>query len=184
MRTQMIPASRPKLTHSQVIDLLKPFNLSEYTVQLLGVRGYYKQTMGNPLANDYGVFDDAIFITSPDCFASFNFNTDPSVKRKGVAVLVPGTYLYKIGLHNMKAPYEALRQYSRVTVIREGSATPQTDTAKAPFYIDIHKGGINTTSSEGCQTVARAQWPAFLAMVKDQLKRYNQKIIPYTLIEF
>lgn len=176
------PASKPKMTQQEVIKLLSKFNLQQYPVKLLGVRGYYKQTMGNPVDNDYGIYDDAIFVVSPDGFASFNANTDPSVKRPKVAVLKPDTVtLYKIGMHNMKAPYEALRQYSRVTVLRDGKE--YTDTANAPFYIDIHKGGVNTTSSLGCQTIFLAQWPSFLNLVKDQLKRYNQKIVPYALVE-
>lgn len=182
MATTMVPATQPKLSQEDARALIQPFNLSQYPVKLLGIRGYYKQTMGNPLKNDRGIYDDAIFLISPDAFAGFNANTDPSVTRQGIAVLKPGVYLYKIGMHNMKAPYEALRQYGRVTVIRDGQGE-QTDTAANPFYIDIHKGGYNTTSSLGCQTVHPSQWISFLNMVKDHLKRYDQKIIPYALIE-
>ena len=89
----------------------------------------------------------------------------------------------KIGMHNMKAPYEALRQFGRVTVLRDGSSTPVTNTADAPFYIDIHRGGHSTTSSLGCQTIPPAQWPSFLSQVKSELKKNNQIVIPYTLIE-
>ena len=179
----MLPASQPKLSHVDALRLIEPFNLSQYAVKLLGVRGYYKKTLGNPLANDRGIYDDAIFVLSPDGFTAYNANTDPSVKRNGIAVLKAGNvYLYKIGLHNMKNPYKALRQYGRVTVIRDGGKE-ETDTAKAPFYIDIHKGGYNTTSSLGCQTVPPAQWLSFLHNVEDQLKRYKQTIIPYALVE-
>lgn len=177
-----VPNSRPKMKEADVLQLLAPYALNAYPVRLLGVRGYYKQTMGNPLRNDTGMYDDAIFVVSPDGFASFNANTDPSVIRKGVAVLKPGgPYLYKVGLHNMKNPYTALRQYGRVTVLRDGKE--ETDTAAEPFYIDIHKGGINTTSSLGCQTIALSQWMAFLNLVKDWTRRHEQKIIPYVLVE-
>ena len=178
----MIPASKPKLLQKDAEKLIGQFNLAAYPVRLLGIRGYYKQTMGNPVTNDRGVYDDAIFILSPELFAGYNANTYPSVTRDGVAVLKPGVYLYKIGMHNMKNPYEALRQYGRVTVIRDGQGE-YTDTAGSPFYIDIHKGGYTTTSSLGCQTVYPTQWLSFLYAVKDQLKRNGQKIIPYALIE-
>lgn len=179
----IVPVGRPKLTLQEAEVMFAPFNLSQYQVKLLGIRGYYAKSMGNTPKNERNIYDDAIFILSPSTFASFNANTDPSYTRQGIAVLkANGVYLYKIGLHNMKAPYEALRQYGRVTVIRDGIGEV-TDTAAAPFYIDIHKGGINTTSSLGCQTIVRSQWDSFLSTVKDQLKRYNQKIIPYALIE-
>jgi lysozyme len=179
----MIPNSKPKLTQVDALKEIAKFSLQGYDLKILGVRGYYKQTMGNPVQNDRGIYDDAIFLISPDHFSSWNANTDPSVTRKGVAVLKPGgPYLYKLGMHNMKHPYLALRQYGRVTVIRDQQGE-ETDTPAAPFYIDIHKGGFNTTSSLGCQTIHPTQWDAFLATVKDQLKRHNQIIVPYCLID-
>lgn len=181
--TQMLPNSRPKLSQADVLSLLAPFALDAYSVKLLGVRGYYKTTMGNPVKNDRGIYDDAIFIISPDLFGAYNANTDPSVYKPGIASLkAGGPYLYKIGMHNMKNPYEALRQYGRITVIRDGGNVV-TDTAASPFFIDIHKGGFNTTSSLGCQTVHPTQWESFLATVKDQIKRNKQSIIPYCLVE-
>jgi lysozyme len=180
----IVPDSKPKMTQADALAKLSSFDLQAYPVKILGIRGYYKQTMGNPVKNDRGIYDDALFVISPDAFASFNANTDPSVTRTGVAVLKPGgPYLYKIGMHNMKAPYEALRQYGRVTVLRDNESGEFTDTAAAPFYIDIHKGGYNTTSSLGCQTIHPTQWPSFLELVKDQIRRHNQKIIPYCLVE-
>lgn len=170
------------MTREEVEKELSNFDVSKYPVKLLGIRGYYKKTMGNPVANDFGIYDDAIFIISPDYFYSFNANTDPSITRKGIAVLkAGGVYLYKIGLHNMKKPYKALRQYGRVTVLRDGKE--DTDTAKTPFYIDIHKGGFNTTSSLGCQTIFPEQWIYFLSNVEVELEKNNQTIIPYCLIE-
>lgn len=184
---EMLPNSKPKLSQVDAIIKLGPFNqpfgLDNYPVKVLGIRGYYKETMGNPIKNDRGIYDDAVFILAPDAFLSFNANTDPSVYREGIASLkANGVYLYKIGMHNMKNPYEALRQYGRVTVIRDGGREV-TDTAATPFYIDIHKGGFNTTSSLGCQTIHPTQWLSFLNTIKDQLKRNKQTIIPYILIE-
>lgn len=180
----MIPNSRPKLSHQEALSKIAPFNISE-PVKILGIRGYYKETMGNPVKNDRGIYDDAIFIITPDAFISYNANTDPSVYKKGIATLKAGqVYTYKVGLHGISrpSPYEALRQHGRVTVIRDGVGEV-TDTAKAPFWINIHKGSRNSTSSEGCQTIFPTQYDSFMATVKDQLSRYKQAIVPYILIE-
>lgn len=184
-QSQMLPHSLPNLTHERCLQLLSRFSsqLHDYPVRVLGIRGYYKKTMGNPLTNDIGIYDDALFIVSPVHFSSYNANTDPSVLKKDAAVLKVGTVtMYKVGLHNMKNPYEALRQYGRVTVIREGGRE-ETDTKAAPFYIDIHKGGFKTTSSLGCQTIHPNQWQSFISTMKDQLKRVKQTLIPYVLTE-
>jgi lysozyme len=194
--TDILPNGRPKLTKEQAIGYLSAFNLTEYPVKLLGIRGYYKDTMGKPDTNEVGIYDDAQFIMSGAIFMPFNGNVDPSKNGDKIATLKahgrinpdgsitvanPEPYLYKIGMHNMKAPYEALRQFGRITVIRGGKE--ETDTAAAPYYIDIHKGGFGTTSSLGCQTIPPAQWPEYLTNVKQQLKKFNQVIIPYILLE-
>lgn len=179
----MVPSSKPNLQLEDVTQYLTSVDAAKYPVRLLGLRGYYKKSMGDPTKNDIGIYDDAMCVVTPKGIRTFNFNTDPSKHGVKMAHLVPGTYLYKIGMHNMKNPYKALRQYGRITVLREGVNHTDTDTADAPFYIDIHKGGYNTTSSLGCQTIHPDQWPEFLQLVEDLLKKYNQTIIPYTLVE-
>lgn len=179
----MIPKSRPLFTKQQVETYLSLYDLVKYPVKILGVRGYYKTTMGDPEKNDVGIYDDAIFIVSKNYFGSFNANTDPSRIFKDVAILKPGgPYLYKIGMHNMQHPYKALRQYGNVTVLRNG--IPVTDSPMNRFYIDIHKGGYGTTSSLGCQTIYPDQWEEFLSSVERELQLNNQTLIPYILIEF
>jgi hypothetical protein len=49
------------------------------------------------------------------------------------------------------------------------------------FGINIHKGGYNSTSSLGCQTIYPTQWQSFINTVYDQLKRYKQTKLPYVL---
>lgn len=182
----ILPASKPKLTQLEAYAYLDKFPIGDYKVKLLGIRSYFKKTMGNPVTGDIGIYDDAIFIVCGNLFASYNANTDPSVARKGVATLVaPQMVLYKIGMHGVSGdhPYRALRQYSRVTVMRHGQPGMFTDTAVEPFYTDIHKGGYGITSSLGCQTIYPDQWLSFFHSVEDQLTRYKQTIIPYCLIE-
>lgn len=180
----MLPSGKPQLKIDDALNILQSFKLDEYAVKLLGVRGYYKHSMGDPDKNDIGIYDDAMFIIAPhNLMLSYNANTDPSRSLAGVAVLKPGgPYLYKIGMHNMKNPYKALRQFGRVTVLRDGKE--DTDTAAAPFFIDIHKGGFNTTSSLGCQTLHPYQWEDFLKNVETLMINNRQSIIPYCLVEY
>lgn len=174
--------TKPKLTQSEAQALLNKYSLPEPVV-LLGIRGYYKKTMGNPVKNDRNIYDDAIFIVAPDFFGSFNANTDPSVTRKGVSVLKPGVHYYKKGRHKINSPkgYDALRPATpgeKLPVIRDEVGE------SLGIAINIHRGGYNTTSSLGCQTVYPTQWESFIKTVYDQMKRYDQKKIPYVLIEF
>jgi lysozyme len=182
----MLPSGKPQLGIDEVLKLLTSFGVDQYPVKLLGIRGYYKKTMGDPSKNDIGIYDDAIFIVAPNrLMLSYNANTDPSRSFPGVAVLKPGgPYLYKIGMHGVSGdhPYRALRQHGRVTVLRNGKA--DTDTAQAPFYIDIHRGGYNTTSSLGCQTIHPDQWLDFFKNVETFLDKNSQQVIPYSLIEY
>jgi lysozyme len=183
----MLPSGKPQLKIDDALQLLNSFPVYDYPVKLLGVRGYYKHTMGNPDKNDLGVYDDAIFILAPNkLMLSYNANTDPSsIFNDHTAMLKPGgPYLYKIGMHGVSGdhPYRALRQYGRVTVLRKGKE--DTDTAQAPFYIDIHRGGYNTTSSLGCQTIHPDQWPDFFANVERLMDNNRQQVIPYCLVEY
>jgi len=179
----MLPPGKPLQDGvKKYLAELEGYNNLQYPCVLLGVRGYYKGLMGNPSKNDIGIYDDAMFLVTPDGIFTYNANTDPSHEFPETAVLKPGgPYLYKIGLHNMKHPYKALRQWGRVTVLRNG--VEYTDTAAAPFYIDIHRGGYGTTSSLGCQTIPPAQYEDFLSTVENKMKKEKQNVIPYFLAE-
>jgi hypothetical protein len=171
--------TKPKLTQQEAGAKLYPFNLTE-RVKLLGIRGYYKTTMGNPVTNDRGIYDDAIFLITPEIFASFNANTDPSIIKKGIAVLKPGVWKYKKGKHKITSPtgYPAFVQADKVTVTRD-----QEGDDTGYFGVNIHKGGYNSTSSLGCQTIYPDQWEAFRALVYSEMDKYQEKVIPYVLIE-
>lgn len=187
-----LPGARPRLSERELVDRLKPLGLTAADrLFVVGIRGYYRDTMGKVGANDRGLYDDAIFIVAPGLhFSSYNANVDPSAYRlgkgigagKGMASLKPGLWrAHKFGLH--KGQYPALIQTGgKVTVHRDG-APSYDDTGW--FGINIHKGGINTTSSEGCQTIPPAQWPAFIANMDDLAKRLGLRsaVIPYALLE-
>ena len=173
--------TKPKLSREEA--LAKIFNLQwEGKVVILGIRGYYLNSMGEVGKNDVGIYDDAIFIISPDHFSAYNGNTDPSRMHKGVAVLKSGIYPYRRGNHGITRPgggYPALRPATageQLPVTRDGKDS-------VGIAINIHKGGYSTTSSEGCQTIYPDQWSEFINKVYEEMGRWQQKTIPYILIE-
>jgi hypothetical protein len=190
------PGSKPRLTTEDLKEKLQPFNIDykKYPLIIVGVRGYYKNSMGAPNINDRGIYDDALFIYTPGTFAAFNANTDPSVVRKktatqkGIATLKPGAYyVHKFDIHGGKQlQYPAICQrLGKVTVIRDGDP-PYEETGN--FGINIHRGGNTKTSSEGCQTIVPEQWDAFYSLAKMQAKSFygdnwNKTVIPYILLE-
>jgi len=187
----MIPSSKPRAPRLVVqAAALKEWRKDKLSgpfpdFYVLGVRNYYTDSF-DPGGSGRGLYDDAIFVVSPDTFASFGANTDPSFFRKGVASLMPGWYPYRPGKHGISRPgggYPAFRPATRgeaLPVIRDGeSGRSQRD----GIAINIHRGGNNATSSEGCQTIHPAQWDAFHALVTMELKKYRQKSFWYGLIE-
>jgi len=191
----IIPAQKPRLSSSELRKRIAhfPIDRSKYPIVIIGIRGYYLNTLGQPGRNDRGIYDDAIFIDTEQVTAAFNANTDPTGyrkgtgfgKTKGLATLKPGLWLaHKFGLH--KGKYLALVQrMSTVTVVRDG--TPDYEDT-GYFGINIHKGGLKSTNSEGCQTIHPTQWDSFITLAKDQAVRYfgaewNKVAIPYVVLE-
>ena len=144
---------------------------------------YYSNTFA-PAGNNRGVYDDAIFIVSPNTHSTFNANVDPSIFRKGIATLKPGAYKFRRGNHGISRPgggYPAFRPATKgeaLPVLRDGVEKPWPGIA-----INIHRGGRNGTSSEGCQTIPPAQWDAFYALVDSEMKRAGVKTFDYILDE-
>lgn len=194
----MIPQSRPKLGHLEALNILGAHGVYA-KVAILGVRGYYLDTLGVPGKNDRALYDDAIFLVAPQAFLACNANTDPGASRrghgtsestKGMASLKPGTWLYKRGKH--KGQYDAFIQAKEVTVLRDAdSKVPEKDIVLLDgiktypdtgyFGINIHRGGAKTVSSIGCQTIPPSQWLGFQTLAYSLMKQYNQTTIPYCL---
>lgn len=189
-----VPSAKPRLSSTALRTRVLAFGIDrqKHPLLIIGIRGYYLNTLGRPRKNDRNLYDDAIFVDTPHVTAAFNANTDPSFFRKGkgrgatrgMATLKPGLWMaHKFGLH--KGKYLALVQrMGEVTVMRDG--TPDyADTGY--FGINIHKGGLNSTNSEGCQTIHPTQWASFITLAKDQAKRlfadrWDKVIIPYVLL--
>lgn len=192
-----IPGAKPRLSSEKLRELLSPFAVDRiaHPVVVVGVRGYYRDSMGAPNVNDRGIYDDAIFLDTPSGTVAYNANTDPSRYRKGsgrglkkgMASLKPGAwYVHHLDLHRGK--YLALCQrLGSVTVVRDGVDHDYEDTGY--FGINIHRGSVNSTSSIGCQTIVPDQWSSFIGNIKDQALRYfgddkyKSTVIPYVLIE-
>jgi lysozyme len=180
------PKTRPRITAQDVEEIARKHGVKDAVV-IVGIRGYYLRTLGDPRKNDRGIWDDCIAVISPTAFAAYNGNTDPSFWRKGIASLVEGVHKYRKGKHGISRgnPYPALRPANpseSLPVTRDGQLGRSQGVA-----INIHRGGsINSvsqsvTSSLGCQTIPREQWPSFIGLVYGEMDRYGQKIIPYVL---
>ena len=197
--------SKPQATEAIVRDYLAKAGLptADEPCALLGVRGYYRDSKGVEGRNDVGIYDDAMFFVAPNIFLAVNANTDPSRLGwnagvgKPFAMLTPGTWYFIRGAHKGRTP--ALRQADE----------DQADDVKIPdnghfrvwrakgmddvlsgnarsedgyYAINIHRGGENTTSSWGCQTIPPADFDNFMQTVWEQTRKYSQERIPYRLI--
>lgn len=190
----IVPNEKPRLSSTALAELTEPFHIDRSVNPLLivGIRGYYLTTMGDPTKDDRGIYDDAIFVDTPNGTCSFNGNTNPSSvkvgegysEKKGMAELKLGLWFsYKLGIHKT---YSALVQTGgKVVVLRDGSPNYEDG---GYFGINIHKGGYRSTSSKGCQTIYPEQWNSFISLVTSEAKRlfhnqYKERVIPYLLIE-
>jgi hypothetical protein len=180
---KIIPNSRPQLKREEAEKLLPAFDRSKYPVCVLAIRGYYKETMGNPVKNDFGIYDDAFIVIAPGVYRTFNANTDPSVLNSKLAILKTGFHWYKKGIHGIT---HADGGYAAFRPANKEEKLPVTRNGKDDWgiAINIHKGGYGQTSSEGCQTLYPDQWIEFKYLVYDQMSTYNQKELPYILIAF
>jgi len=207
----MIPNSKPQAKREVVLKpLTKVFKKLHPELELPDVfigciRGYYLRTMGNPDKNDRGEYDDAAVLFSPNVYATFIGNTDPSRYRKFIAMLeAPQVIWYVPGKHPAMAgptQHDAFRQDSPVIVLRDqhvkpaGFVDPQwgvslgggrwTDKGwkGGKFWTNLHRGGRGTTSSLGCLTLPPGQFEAMRTLAVTEMKRAGQKRIPVVLFD-
>ena len=177
----ILPPRRPRISLGEILLMAQGRRPGD-RVCLVGIRGYYLDTMGEPGKNDRGIYDDAIAICAPDRLVTFNANCDPALHMKGIANLKAGVYRYKLGIHGITRPkhqqYRALVQDDDVTIIRDGEGE-----RKGFFGINIHRGGYQSVSSLGCQTVFPTQWVEFFSAVEGLMRDYAQTTISYILVE-
>ena len=194
----------PQLSASAIESIIAANNVprDRFPVILVGIRGYYLDSMGAPGANDRRRYDDAHFLYWPDGIARFVANCDPNGARKGsgtggnkgMASLKTGIHLFGQGKHKGRPGF---RQAEPFTVIRDGLHGDYDDTGM--HAINIHSGGgdedsVGTTSSLGCQTQPPAQWRVFQPLAYELLDQYGNEmgnndwhervqILPYILID-
>lgn len=152
-------------------------------VKVIAIRGYFKNSMGEAGKNDRNLYDDAIILIGPNYFKTFNGNTDPRQYKQGIAMLLPGWHLFKKGVHHPGKPgqHEAFRTANGrevLPVLRDNETG-----IKEGVTINIHKGGVNSTNSAGCQTIHPDQWLEFQREAYKLLTNEGQKILPYLLLE-
>lgn len=173
----LIPCQRPMMPREVTANMLLQQHVTD-AVAILAVRGFFDESG----ANQRGMYDDAIFLTSPSAHYAVNANTDPSLFRDGVAVLQPGVWRFALSVHGKSRPpdlqYPCLEQAEPVLVRRDGG-----DLDKGMFAIQMHRGRRENTDSLGCLTVPEDQYFAFMAVVREQLLRYGQKTLPILLTD-
>ena len=175
--------TRPKITVAEALDIAKKNGVTDQ-VFIIGIRGYYKNSMGKPGENDRGIYDDAIVLVGPEFYDTYNGNTDPSKYKPGIAKLIAGVHRFKKGNHGISRPGGGYPAFRPAT---PDESLPVTRDGKTGIFkgiaINIHKGSINSTSSEGCQTIYPDQWSEFRENAYIQMDVAGQKTIPYILIE-
>jgi hypothetical protein len=180
--------NRPSLTVEQAKAIMVGSGVKDAPIILLGLRYPTRR-----------IFNDPMFIVLKDKVIGFNGNTDPNGARpghgfseatKGMAMLKCGLWHYKQGMHRQS--YMALVQAAPVTVLRDadeqvqGSVLVYVDGMKfyehtGDFGIHIHKGGENSTSSLGCQTIFAKQWDEYFGIVQAEMKKAGLHEIQYVL---
>jgi lysozyme len=195
---KMLPNARPQASLAEVENWIKSyvFDRAKYPLFIVGFRGYYEKSMGDPTKNDRNIYDDAAFMISPNTFRSFNYNTDPSAVRKGrgtgaekgmLSLKANEIYFaHKFGFHRNK--YLALVQrMGTVKGFRDGIEVEYYP-VEGSFGANIHKGVRFSTGSEGCQTVPPTQWDEFIDLATAEAKvlfaeKWDDVVIPYILID-
>lgn len=165
----------PKMTREEVETIVKNSGVNSQVV-IVGIRGYYRDSMGKVGANDRGIYDDALFVLSPKRFEAFQANVDPSVFRQGIATLKVGVYKVVKWIHRGK--YAAL-QIINDTVTRDGKSGEFT----GRHGINFHYGAEDETWSEGCQTLPKSIYWKFLNLVYGELDKYDLDSFQYVLID-
>jgi hypothetical protein len=188
-----IPPSKPNVIYKDIEVLMKRKGYDQLikkdAVFAAAIRGYYLNTMGQVGKNDLGMYDDMVAWVWPNGIAAFNYNTDPSRvgynanAGKNMAMLVPGMYTFVMRKH--KGKYDAFGQGDRpVAVYRVNAAGTITSVEEGLFGINIHEGGQNGTSSEGCQTLPRGtQWQQFKSLGYSLLRANKQETFKYILFD-
>jgi lysozyme len=177
------PTTQPKASLAEIERLILPLQKhpnyrATDKVACVIIRGYRRDTMGKAGRNDVGMYDDAAFWLAGDHFSAWNANSDPSRlgwnQRAGqyMARLRPGVWRFRRWKH--KGQYAAFGQGGNpVSIDRVRQDGTIAKTVKGCFGINLHKGGVVGTSSEGCLTIPISHWLSFQSAGYDLLDRHG-----------
>jgi lysozyme len=189
--SRLLPPNRPLLPSAQIEKVILQHRAQlrpSDEVILVVWRGYYRDTMGEPGRNDVGIYDDAMFWIAPNSFSAWNGNADPTrlgwnaKAGKFMARLAVGVWRFEKWKH--KGQYWAFGQAgNKVTVERVRADGTVARPESGQFGINLHKGSLNHTSSEGCLTVPPSQWEAFRSHGYGLLEAWGQQTFPVILVE-
>lgn len=165
------------LTDSQVRQILKVWNISLASdgaapVAILAVRD------ADGDGNEFGVYDDKMYIVTSSQVRVFTANTDPSNWVVGRAQMETGQIVYyRAGKHKLAYPsprgYAAFRQASNAWFRRRGSGREFSNIAA-----NLHHGGLSGgTSSLACQTVPVERWLEFRELIYDALGVTEKQVL-------
>jgi hypothetical protein len=183
--------ANPVVTAALIAELsLRERDLTR--LNLVGVRSWQD---GQSVANRLNEYDDTIYVVEGNVATGCRASVDPGRLRepnpKGIAHLIPGLYLYRIGLHRrretalVQAAPVRIRRFFDENHLPESAEHGTDEIEEGWFGINIHRGGMGTRVGEwssGCQVVHGSQWTAFLQIVLSAASR-GQRRFPYLLIE-
>lgn len=144
--------------------------------------------MGKIGANDRGIYDDAIFFVTPQIFSSFNANCDPSLFEENIASIKADQVVwFKKGDHGLayRPPrrHPAFRQSRPIAVVRDDGKGGFREEKPSWPYTNLHRGGQDSTNSEGCLTIPPSQWEGARELGYEQMDEYGQDEVPCILVE-
>jgi hypothetical protein len=165
-----------KLTKKETSDILRLCGVTDTSKLVeVAVRG------AKDGDDDRGVYDDVLHSLSGADFETWTHNTNPSASfKRGLAELVPGLWSFAKGDHNISRParkHAAFRQPDDTLFVvhRDGVGNE-----RGWFAINHHRGGVNGTSSLGCQTNPVGVWADYQPWAYKRLSDSKRK--PYLLI--
>lgn len=179
---------RPKISDAEV-DKIANFYFTDNLppVLLIGVRGYFLNTVGAAFANDFNAWDDAMLVyENGTLLKTFNANTDPSKLKQEIAMLDTGVYQFAKGTHkNRILAFRAYPEGVKLPCKRQDFSGNWHKSLCS--YINIHDGGLENTWSEGCQTIInqgnQKQFNEFRDLVYTLMARHDLRTVTYLLIE-
>jgi hypothetical protein len=121
-------------------------------------------------------YDDELAVMTKDDLKSFNWNAEPTayvIKGVAKAILKKGVHFYKLSYHHI---WDAGKRYVALRPNTPDESVPVWRTDKkgnlfssVGVAINQHKGGLDGTWSEGCQTAPKTQYDEFIRFVGSAL---------------